>query len=350
MSLLLGSWDFSQVSSWSFSMEPNTTSQAKTSSLNIIVLSMDRFDSIKRLLDSLDATNYGSDLVDLVILFDRPKDAFAEWFRQVERIRSRVSSTWKQGNSTIVVANKPMGLRRSWLEAWKPEGVHERAIILEDDVEVSPVWYKWLQQAHDVYDGRSDLAGISLQRQTLIPKIPLLQPVQKRRNRRRMMKNNNTDKDTILKSPSDGQPFLFRLVGSIGYSPKASVWMDFLDFANCALETNLDVSVPDLITSAWYGGYFDKTTMWTQLFIYYCNHLELSTLYYFPPNNRALAAHWREKGAHYDDSRGRDFELATMNDGGVGFPLELVTLDWDAKPIEIQPTLSKRDALPLCKS
>ncbi|CAJ1946057.1 unnamed protein product [Cylindrotheca closterium] len=346
LSALLGTWDSSQVS-WSLSLESITTVPAMKkngASFTIVVLGMDRFNSMKRLLDSLDATDYGSDHVDLVIRFDRPTiiatdgTAGAEWLVQVEEIRSRVSSTWKQGNAIIVVANEPMGLRRSWLEAWKPQDEHERAIILEDDVEVSPIWYRWLQQAHDTYGERSDLAGISLQRQTLIPKMI---PIQKGRRNRRMMnkkKNIMVKNKKILESPKEGQPFLFRLVGSIGYSPKASVWMDFLDFANCALDTNLDVSVPDLITSGWYG-YFDKTSMWTQLFIYFCNHQKLSTLYYFPPNNRVLAAHWREKGAHLSASYGRDFELATAHDEDLHFPSELASLDWDAKPIESQPTV-----------
>ncbi|KAL3933901.1 MAG: hypothetical protein SGBAC_010201 [Bacillariaceae sp.] len=327
------SWD-SQLSSWFFPLVESSIPGKASSRFTIMVLGMDRFDSMKRLLDSLDATDYGADLVDLVIRFDRPRKATANWFQQVEGIRSRV---WKPGNVTIVVSNESMGLRRSWLEAWNPKDEQDRAIILEDDVEVSPIWYKWLQQAHDAYDGRQDLAGISLQRQTLIPKKPPGVP-QSKQNRRR--NKNQKAKRQMLENPTEGQPFLFRLVGSIGFSPKASVWMDFLDFTNCALETDLDVSVPGLITSKWYGGYFDKTTMWTQLFIYFCNHQELSSLYYFPPGNHsAMAAHWREKGAHHSASFGRDFELATTNDTGNDFPSELVSLNWDGKPFQIQPPL-----------
>ena len=38
-------------------------------------------------------------------------------------------------------------------------------------------------------------------------------------------------------------------------------------------------------------------------------------------------------------SFGRDFELATTDDGGIDFPSELVSLDWEAKRIENQASL-----------
>ena len=283
------------------------------SSFTIVVLAMNRFASLERLLKSLDASDYGKDRVDLVVRFDRPKDASTAWFQEVDKIRTWTAG-WRPGNSSVTVANEQMGLRKAWLEAWKPDATSDRAIIFEDDIEVSPVWYRWLQGAHNAYDGRPDMAGISLQRQTLIPLIAA--------------------KNTKIPD-NGGQPFLYRLVGSIGYSPTASVWRDFLDFAECALASDMDVSVPGFITSKWYNS-LDKRSMWTQLFIYFCYHRELSTLYMFPPRKRALAAHWREKGEHHGATQGRDFDLVESSTQTAPFeyPVDLTSLGWDAKPLQ----------------
>jgi len=274
----------------------------------IIILSMDRFSSLNRLLSSLKETDYLSDEVNLVIRFDLPKRPTAQWRSRVDSFRENL--VWDTGSVKVVVAEANMGLRRAWLEAWKPGTDSDFAIILEDDMEVSPVWYKWLKGAHWAYQSRTDLAGITLQRQSLIPL--------------------KTAKNEQIPD-NGGEPFLYKLVGSIGYSPVAKVWLDFLDFAECALATKMKIDTPKLVTSDWYNS-LDQRTMWTQLFIFFCNYRKLSTLYVFPKNNKALAAQWREKGEHFHVAAGRDFELANYDEVSFDYPSDLVKLDWDARP------------------
>jgi hypothetical protein len=350
------------------STQPSSSSALRASKNHrnfvIIVLGMNRFASMERLLHSLQKSEYGHHTVDIILCFDRPNDASTSirtWYQQVEALHSALANTWKHGTVSMTVANESMGLRQAWLQAWNPilsidnnnnstttqhdqtqQPSPPRFIIFEDDIEVSPLWYQWIQGAHDAYETRSDLAGISLQRQTLVPLKSAA---------------NNKIPD------NNGQPFLYRLVGSIGYSPKASAWRDFVDFAECALATDLDVSVPGLITSDWYNQ-LNKRTMWTQLFIYFCHHQQLSTLYMFPPHNLALAAHWREKGEHHGATQGRDFDLlelqrpTNMNNSSSSktstntltkiddssftfqYPSHLVSLGWDAKPLKSQSVRS----------
>ena len=38
---------------------------------------------------------------------------------------------------------------------------------------------------------------------------------------------------------------------------------------------------------------------------------QLYTLYVNLPNQKTLAAHWREQGEHFNEAEGRDFDLAT---------------------------------------
>ena len=297
---------------------------------------MNRFASLQRLLDSLMASDYNNvngsgDVVDLVVRLDRPKKVTDDWGASVQALARNITSSWKQGCVRVVVAESNMGLRQSWLSAWRPSpSTDDRAIILEDDITVSPVWYRWLSGAVSAYHNRStDIAGISLQRQKLVP--------------------NKTAATNAAIPDNNGRPFLYKLVGSIGYAPTPGIWLDFLDFAECALATNLSVATPGLITSDWYD-VMDKTGMWTQLFVYFCQVRNLYTLYVFPPNNQALATHWREKGEHSDATMGRDFALveravalATSSSSSssssppssllLDYPVDLIRLDWDARPV-----------------
>ena len=70
-----------------------------------------------------------------------------------------------QGNGTVkpVIFQKNHGLRSAWFDAWYPKPDDEYAIIIEDDLEVSPFWYTWLKKAWTHYGQREDLAGIALQ-------------------------------------------------------------------------------------------------------------------------------------------------------------------------------------------
>ena len=286
----------------------------------IIILSMDRFESLKRLIRSLQNAEYGEDTVELVVRFDLPKQPTDAWRARVENFHSNV--TWNQGPIDVSVATQNMGLRQAWLSAWRPTSQSDQAVIFEDDIEVSPIWYRWLQGAVQAYHNRTDVAGISLQRQTLVPH---------KAHRNKIIPENN------------GLPFLYKLVGSIGYVPVASKWLDFLDFAECALATKLAVETPALVTSDWYKSY-DQRGMWTQLFIYFCDYMNLYTLYAFPPGGRALAAHWREKGEHFfGKSKGPDFALvasSTASSWKIEYPDNLPKLDWDAQPSQQQPLRS----------
>ncbi|KAL7571600.1 hypothetical protein ACA910_021008 [Epithemia clementina (nom. ined.)] len=324
--------------------------------LTIVLLAMNRFDALDRLVESLQRSNYLGDRVDLIIRFDRPKfikkqqqttshtneqdDFETRW----TLFKSQISSSWIFGKVQVTREATHVGLRKAWLNAWKPTTDDERAIIFEDDIVVSQHWYQWWKKADQVYHDRKDLAGVSLQRQQLIPlklpkgprvglstKLPPKQP-------------NNLE----LQQPL---PFLYPLVGSIGFAPKASVWSKFLEFAECALANNnnrnnkISIATPELVTSDWYySPAMDQSTMWTQVFIYFCKYYSYRTLYFFPRRRRTLAAHVRSKDAtHPGGKLGPDFQLAeysdifwtdeNKNNVSLLYPSNIISLDWGARPI-----------------
>lgn len=269
----------------------------KKAKFQIHVLTMNRATSLKRLLDSLEKAKYNNDPIDLYIHVDQSNNnhdciSVAETFH------------FSHGSKTVEVAKANKGLRNAWFHVWTSPKEEERAIILEDDTELSPMWYEWLKRAWEAYGERTDVAGISLQRQTLIPKKP---------HRHMELVNNH-------------EPFLYQLVGSIGFSPHPKQWLSFMDWLSAIDLETFDVSVKGLITTDWYRG-LNKRHMWTQHFIYFCNQQNLFTLYVNLPSKQTLASHMREKGEHYGQTEGRDFSLATSVN--MKFPNILVKYGWD---------------------
>ena len=63
---------------------------------------------------------------------------------------------------------KNHGLRVAWFQSWTPQSLSDHAIILEDDLEVSPLWFSWLRRSWLTYGHRTDLAGIALSRQYMV--------------------------------------------------------------------------------------------------------------------------------------------------------------------------------------
>mmetsp|Transcript_15547 Transcript_15547/g.29316 ORF Transcript_15547/g.29316 Transcript_15547/m.29316 type:complete len:1043 (+) Transcript_15547:169-3297(+) len=293
----------------------------------ITILTMHRAQSLKRLLDSLEATDYGDDKIHLIFKIDLSS-------KNQHVIDLAESFNFTHGHKSIFIAEKNMGLARSWFYAWMPKHDNDYGIILEDDIEMaSDVWYKWIKKAWLLYDRDAEMspnhmAGISLCRQTLVPLKPHRQEV-------------------IV---NDYKPYLYRLVGSIGFSPHPKIWKKFVAWINSIDLDTFDVSTPELVTSdAWNSRAFDKRHMWTQHFIYFSKQHNLFTLYQTLLNEKTFASHMRESGEHFKKTVGRDFELATKDDVYMDYFPEkydmLNKYDWDGKLImTAQDKLSDNDA------
>ncbi|EJK49616.1 hypothetical protein THAOC_31488 [Thalassiosira oceanica] len=285
----------------------------------IVILTMNRLNSLQRLVGSLmnEGCQYGhhDEAVNIEIHVDRPKDGgTTAW---LETISWASNLSWPYGEVDVVAAKENQGLRDSWFNAWRPEGDNERAIILEDDVEVSKLWYSWVNGAYDSYGQNSDVAGFSLQRQNVIP-----------------LTDGRIRKGGI--SANDNEAFLYSLLGSIGFAPTARIWREFLEWTDCALEHDVDVYVDGLITSRWWRKPKNKRSMWEQHLVYYMYHQNMFCLYQFPRNSTlGLASHWKENGEHFKgktrSSHGLVEDPAEL--GNFRFPSEPNKFDWGANPV-----------------
>ena len=102
------------------------------------------------------------------------------------------------------------------------------------------MWYKYVKDLWKAYQSSPILpilGGVSLNRQEFIPG---------RRNvATREIVNNH-------------EPFLFKLIGSQGFSPNPIVWARFLQWVDSMDDLeSFEANVPGLVTSDWYKR-FDK--------------------------------------------------------------------------------------------
>ena len=278
----------------------------------ITVLTMNRVASLLRLLRSLEASDYNQDPVSLVIKID-----YSEEHAAVMDVASQFKFT--HGPKTVHVSQENIGLRQAWLQAWRPQDQCARGIILEDDIELAPAWYLWLNNAWDAYRIRDDLMGISLSRQT-----------------QKMMNLSHFGQDSAhygYEIVNNHEPFLWKCVGSWGFSPHPLRWTQFLDWQDTvAIGTPWSVVVPNILPSAWWTSLIQEgreRSMWTQYMHYFVTYVEpdLHFLYLNLPQNRTIAAHYREAGEHYQGGLGVDFQLAQQVD--MNFPSALKRYGWD---------------------
>ena len=123
------------------------------------------------------------------------------------------------------------------------------------------------------------------------------------------------------------EPFLWKCVGSWGFSPHPLRWTQFLDWQDTvAIGTPWSVVVPNILPSAWWTSLIQQgreRSMWTQYMHYFVTYVEpdLHFLYLNLPQNRTIAAHYREAGEHYQGGLGVDFQLAQQVD--MNFPSAL---------------------------
>lgn len=289
-------------------------------SARIIVLTMDRAEPLRRLLKSVAAADYGDDHVDLDIWVDRransPLDASV--------IDAANEVEWPFGAKTVHARKAPGGLYNQWIYTWNiRDQTDEVAIILEDDLEVSPAFYQWLKQARTAYATDPEVGAFTLQRSTLRPRRP------------RGSRMGHT-----LSLPPSTPVFKYRLLGTWGFAPQRDVWLEFRAWFEKKRAAGEKPYVDGLITTSWYksqevDGFAPH--MWSQWWIRFVDEKGYFTVTPHLPDGTTLSANWRERGMHYSAGKrtppSRDFPVYN---GAAEFtwPESPVRVDWDGLEVK----------------
>lgn len=278
--------------------------------IRIIILTWKRPESLLRLLRSLQNSDMLGRRAVLDIRIDAPPldpQAKRKWDQTIEIAHV---FNFAHGHKTVNVSETPQGLEWAWVNAWDPAGAcGERAVILEDDLELSKLWFRIITRMWDAYENRTEIASISLQR----------------------LQIRATDgKPTEF--INNHQPFLYKLLGSWGMSPHPVKWTSFVTWRK-SLNSSFDPRVPGLAPSHWYQP--GSSNMWTMHFIWFCQEHNLTNLYISPPDNKTFSGNYKEPGVHYSGQAQQGIKNTLVDKWLPQWnnpPLHLVSLDWNAEP------------------
>ncbi|XP_024188283.1 uncharacterized protein LOC112192668 [Rosa chinensis] len=277
----------------------------------IKVLAYNRLDSLSRCLRSLAAADYLSDPVHLHLHIDHfPLSDAADADRKLQESRRILDLVdgfeWKFGDKVVHYRTRNAGLQAQWLEAWWPSSDHEFAFVVEDDLEVSPLYYKFLKNLivnyyYNASNSRPYIYGASLQRPRFVPG--------KHGNKLQL------DDGTRL--------FLYQLVGTWGQLLFPKPWKEFRLWYDKHKAKGIKPILNGMVTTGWYKKMGEK--IWTPWFIKFIHTRGYFNIYTNFLHERALSASHRDAGVNYGKTAGPDSHILDESSLDLKF--------WDMQPL-----------------
>ena len=300
------------------SCTPNVSySYGDTVDFRIIVLTFNRPDSLLKLLTTLNTLELDEhQSAALEIFIDRNKRNELH----TETVETAKNFSWKiNGTKRVYVWRTHVGLYGNWIDSWRPKpNSNEIALILEDDLSVSPYALRWLKAAHNRYGTRDDIQGYTLTSGPM---------------------TGHAIGGKAIKIDKSDSAFLYRVLGSFGFSPHPKIWREFQDWFHKAVkDTAFHPYVPNTLMDVWYRGFEKKgtqDTMWTMWFVWYTNKHNLYCVYnniheIAGVKNTYLVEHRHEPGIHYGGKAAKHAQnlLSEWKDVYINFPLKTKKVDF----------------------
>ena len=258
--------------------------------LVVVILAYRRLASLQRLCRSLEQAYYFGDQVDVMVHVDAGADA--DSMAGAAAVATFVNEwTWPHGRKTLRQRTQHAGLVLSVVEAWTPTSDDEFAVLLEDDVSVSPQWYDWAKRAVLTYNYGPRSARLSGQLYGVSLYTPRLLELQQPRRR--------FDAHTELAQRPPACPFLFPVPCSWGsvYFPRH--WRQFQDYmARVLLKVEPPYTVPGSASNGW-------AASWKKHFIELVHQRRWVALYPNFANQTSFSTNHLEPGEHIGTDRTR---------------------------------------------
>ena len=284
--------------------------------LRIIVLTYNRPASLQKLLTSLNTLILDGCTAYLEIWIDCDTRGKVDDFT----VKVAENYRWKSGRSRVHKREEHAGLLGQWIDTWRP-AVHsqEMALILEDDLTLSPYAYRWLRAAKNTFTkhlNRDKIAGYTLQSENV----------------------NIATTGRRLQVKNDQQLFAYQLLGSWGFSPDGKSWRLFQDWYHQVHDNkSFHPYVKGLLMTKWYRSEENKgkkANMWTMWFIHFSHKHGLFTVYnnlkkLLAPKPAHLAINRYEKGLHFTKQikTNNNKLLVDWNDSYV-MPSNVLSIPW----------------------
>ena len=298
--------------------------------LRIIVIASNRPAALDILLQSLNKLKLDGAVAALDIWLDRDKEN-----NTIHNQTLLVANNfkWPLGVTRVHIWPLHVGIYGQWIDTWCPNAdSHEMALILEEDIVISPFAWRWLRAARDTFEARDDIAGYSLQSEGVFTSIVP----------RKLL---NVTQNYIA--------FAYRVFGTWGFAPHPRRWVEFVSWyktttANITsssrsstnnINSTINVNsnrvngshiksnsnntfkpyVDKIIMTKWYQQHEKvkkQDTMWSMWFIYFTNKYMLFTVYnnlnrYIGNGTNYLSVHNSAYGGiHYK-------QLKSLNDTAI---------------------------------
>ncbi|KAF0459330.1 glycosyltransferase 2 [Gigaspora margarita] len=264
-----------------------------TPNIQIKVITQDRPQSLSRLMKSLNSSIYFGDNVHLTINIDRSADPVTVKYCQ--------TIEWPFGQKNIRYRIIQGGLVAAVSESYYPSTNDDYAIILEDDIEVSPFYYIWTKYIILKYRYGNDrnlvgrMFGISLYN---MPISELNMAGRQLFNATKILQN--------TKYPNQS-PYLSQVPCSWGALYFPEIWREFHDYLNARLADvsgpNLQqIIVPESRSSLW-------GRSWKRYMIELIYLRGYVMLYPNYQNYTSFSTNYAEKGVHYKVNKGGNNKL-----------------------------------------
>jgi hypothetical protein len=125
-------------------------------SIAIVVVGYNRLKSIKRLLQSISDAIYPQKEIPIIISIDASGDK--ELYEYVQDYR------WNKGPKYVNIQENRLGLKRHIIQCGDLTKFFKGIILLEDDIFVSPFFYRYAEEAVNAYGNDPRISQISLYR------------------------------------------------------------------------------------------------------------------------------------------------------------------------------------------
>ncbi|XP_051142988.1 uncharacterized protein LOC127259604 isoform X2 [Andrographis paniculata] len=265
----------------------------------IKVLTFNRLSSLSRCLESLAKAHYDvGDTVHLHVFIDHfvldSRNASAELEKKLNLSRKILEFVdgfdWAYGEKLVHYRTSNAGLQAQWLEAWWPGSDHEFAFVVEDDLEVSPLYYRFLKAViTNYYYNASNFSpsvyGASLQRPRFVP-------------------GKHGNKMLLENVP---RVFLYQLVGTWGQLLFPKQWKEFRLWYDTHKTKGIKPTLEGMVTTGWYKKLGEK--IWTPWFIKFIHSRGYFNIYTNFAHETALSISHRDAGVNYGKTAGPDSSL-----------------------------------------
>ena len=287
--------------------------------LRLIPIVFKRAESLRKCLQSLYDLDTMGDRVVVNVWIDRSKDGVVD--APTYEVAQQFARTWKKGLACVHNQTSNAFINGQWVDTWRPHlKGNELAIIIEDDITISPMAYRWLKSIHRQYNSWHNVSGYTLQMENV---------------------NFFAGGQRPMSGPKTDTIFMYPVLGTWGFAPHPQSWRQFQNWYHQFYKNStIKPYVPGIVPTAWYKMFESQGTqaaMWEMWHIYYtylnpqwCVYSNLIT--YTDRQDTLLSTNRQEAGLHYGASESQNFTanlLRHWNDSYINLPQHPVMYSYD---------------------